>query len=181
MDLIKEYWRKFHKTKDIEWIGKILDHYKLILFGVAMKYIKEPEGAKDVVQEVFLIALQQMPKTKIDNIGGWLYTVTRNEALKRIKWTDQQRKNAVADQEAPIDETTVDQAWSIEKKEEELWKAIEDLNEDQKTCIIGFYIQNKSYQEIVALSKYSLKEVKSHLQNGKRNLKNKLGDHPLFK
>lgn len=180
MQLINEYWRKYQHTKEIAWLGKILDHYNLILFGVAMKYMKEVEMAKDVVQEVFLIALEHMPKTNIDNIGGWLYTVTKNEALKKLKLVDLQRNFKDLVQEEVSEDEVMVKAKKIEEKEQQLWKAIDELNVDQRRCIILFFIKNKSYQEIAATTSYTLKEVKSHLQNGKRNLKIKLGDHPLF-
>jgi RNA polymerase sigma-70 factor (ECF subfamily) len=45
------------------------------------------------------------------------------------------------------------------------------LNKEQKKCIELFYLQKKSYIQIVALTGYTLMQVKSHIQNGKRNLK----------
>ena len=55
-----------------------------------------------------------------------------------------------------------------------LEKAIEELNEDQRKCIKLFYLKERSYNEIVDETGYSLNEVKSFIQNGKRNLKIKL-------
>ncbi len=181
MDIIHEYWSKYQRTKDTLWIGKILEHYSLILFGVAMRYMKNPEEAKDVVQQVYLIALEKMPTTKIQNIGGWLYMVTKNEALQKL---DKSKR------EAPLlgviheeDEGTrgIEHAEMIDHKETALWEAINTLNEDQKYCIIHFFIENWTYQQIEDTGKYTMKEIKSNIQNGKRNLKIKLGDHPLFK
>jgi RNA polymerase sigma-70 factor (ECF subfamily) len=45
------------------------------------------------------------------------------------------------------------------------------LNEEQKKCITLFYLEEKSYQEITAITGYTLNQVKSYIQNGKRNLK----------
>ena len=50
-------------------------------------------------------------------------------------------------------------------------ECIERLNDEQKECIRFFYYNNKSYREISSLMKLDEKNVKSHLQNGKRNLK----------
>ncbi|MNL72987.1 hypothetical protein D3C87_1983880 [compost metagenome] len=38
-------------------------------------------------------------------------------------------------------------------------------------CVELFYLHKKSYQEIADSTDYTLKEVKSNIQNGKRNLK----------
>ncbi len=56
----------------------------------------------------------------------------------------------------------------------QLEKAISELNEDQRRCIDLFYLKDKSYNEIAELTGYTLNEVKSFIQNGKRNLKIKL-------
>lgn len=52
-----------------------------------------------------------------------------------------------------------------------LEKCIEHFAGEQKECIRLFYFDNKSYREIAATLKQDEKKVKSHLQNGKRNLK----------
>ena len=53
-------------------------------------------------------------------------------------------------------------------------KAMDSLQENQKTCIDLFYLKNKSYQEITQLTGFSNNDVKSYIQNGKRNLKIKM-------
>jgi RNA polymerase sigma-70 factor (ECF subfamily) len=52
--------------------------------------------------------------------------------------------------------------------------ALKMLNEEQKVCIELFYLQQKSYAEVVELTGYTLNNVKSFIQNGKRNLKLKM-------
>ena len=61
----------------------------------------------------------------------------------------------------------------LQKEElmEELEKAIPLLNFEQRNCIEQFYLQKKSYIEIAESTGYTLMQVKSHIQNGKRNLK----------
>ena len=56
----------------------------------------------------------------------------------------------------------------------EMGEAIVSLNSDQKQCIHLFYLEKKSYDEIANETGYSVNKVKSHIQNGKRNLRNYL-------
>jgi RNA polymerase sigma-70 factor (ECF subfamily) len=49
--------------------------------------------------------------------------------------------------------------------------AITTLNEEQKQCIELFYLNEKSYHEVEQITGYTYNEVKSYIQNGKRNLK----------
>ncbi|MCI0613671.1 sigma-70 family RNA polymerase sigma factor [bacterium] len=53
---------------------------------------------------------------------------------------------------------------------EELNAAVDRLEESQRICIELFYFEEKSYQEISEITRLEIKQVKSHLQNGKRNL-----------
>lgn len=48
---------------------------------------------------------------------------------------------------------------------------LEELNAEQKDCIKLFYLEKQSYQEIAERTGFSLMQVKSYIQNGKRNLK----------
>jgi RNA polymerase sigma factor (sigma-70 family) len=49
--------------------------------------------------------------------------------------------------------------------------ALQQLSTEQQQCVTLFYLEKKSYQDITQLTGYSLLQVKSHIQNGKRNLK----------
>ena len=48
---------------------------------------------------------------------------------------------------------------------------MELLNPEQKQTVELFYLQEKSYKEIVDQTGFSMNDVKSYIQNGKRNLK----------
>ena len=63
---------------------------------------------------------------------------------------------------------------------EQMNEALEELNMEQRQSIELFYLQKKSYQEICEQTGFSFMQVKSYIQNGKRNLKlillKRLGD-----
>ena len=46
-----------------------------------------------------------------------------------------------------------------------------ELSAEQKTCVTLFYLQKKSYSDIVASTGFNIMQVKSYIQNAKRNLK----------
>lgn len=49
--------------------------------------------------------------------------------------------------------------------------ALDELNPEQKQCVTLFYLQKKSYRQICEETGFSYMQVKSFIQNGKRNLK----------
>ena len=59
-----------------------------------------------------------------------------------------------------------------EKQDESevLLEAIEQLKDGQRECIRLFYLKELSYKEVADITQLDLKQVKSNIQNGKRNL-----------
>ena len=50
-------------------------------------------------------------------------------------------------------------------------EALHELAPEQKTCIEEFYLGQKTYQQIADKTGFNYMQVKSYIQNGKRNLK----------
>jgi RNA polymerase sigma factor (sigma-70 family) len=167
-----ELLQRFYLDKNNEWLGILLQRYTLLLLGVCMKYLKNEEEAKDAVQQIFLKTITELHKYKVDYFKSWMYMVAKNHCLMKLR-----NKNNTAIEindrvlSAP-DETESNK--THQQKEITLTnmeQALESLNQEQQQCVTLFYLEKKSYQEITQLTGYSLLQVKSHIQNGKRNLK----------
>ena len=165
-----ELLEKFYSDHDNQWLGIVLQRYTVLLLGVCMKYLKNEEEAKDAVQQIFLKAITELGKYKVSYIKSWLYMVARNHCLMKLR-----DKNVFI----PVEDNTQLAASETDRKElvqkeitlTLLETSLEELNPEQKTCVTLFYLQKKSYQEIVDSTGFSLLQVKSYIQNGKRNLK----------
>ena len=78
-------------------------------------------------------------------------------------------------------EDAADEAADAEEHEQQLQRleaTLAELPPDQRQCLELFYLEKKSYREVAALTGLDLKAVKSHLQNGKRNLRRHLQAAP---
>ena len=167
-----ELLQRFYADRDNEWLGILLQRYTLLLLGVCMKYLKNEEEAKDSVQQVFLKAINELHKYKVDYFKSWIYMVAKNHCLMKLrdkgKYTVEISDNIMA----AADEIT-DKNNYIEKDKAltNMAMALTQLNKEQQLCVTLFYLEKKSYQEITDQTQFSLLQVKSHIQNGKRNLK----------
>ena len=162
----------YYNDKNPEWIGILLQRYTLLLLGVCMKYMKNEEEAKDCVQQVFLKVLTELSKHKVDYFKSWLYTVAKNHCLMKLRNTQGKLvKELTENTEVILQNDDKVSVLENEKTYNQLEEALDELNEEQKQCVILFYLQKKSYQQISDATGYSLMQVKSHIQNGKRNLK----------
>lgn len=163
---------KYYATEDTEWLGLLLERYTMLLFGVCMKYMKQEEEAKDCVQQVFLKAITELKKYKVDYIKSWLYMVAKNHCLMKLRDDPAKYKTELSDKfVAPDDSASRQEMIEKDKLLQFIEISLDELNPEQKRCVTLFYLQKKSYQEIADETGFSLLHVKSYIQNGKRNLK----------
>lgn len=161
-----------HK-KEIAAIFKI--HSKDIL-GVCYYVLKNKETSKDILMDTFEVALKKNDFDTIDNPKYWLMQVARNLSLKRFnkslktKYSD----NIENISDIFMDYEDIEEHISEDQLEKQLIQEIGLLKPQQSKCIELFYLAKNSYQEIAHTTGLDIKAVKSHIQNGKRNLKNKL-------
>ena len=164
----------FYKDRNNEWLGILLQRYTMLLLGVCMKYLKNEEDARDCVQQIFLKSITELHKYKVDYFKSWIYMVAKNHCLMKLR--DKHGKIPVELTENHIAtpaETADRQDFLNDEKTFELMNnSLEELNKEQKLCVTLFYLEKKSYNEVSEITGFSVMQVKSHIQNGKRNLKN---------
>src|SRR6476661_4694283 len=161
----------YYQDKDPEWIGILLERYTLLLLGVCMKYLKDENEARDCVQQIFLKVLTEVSKYKIDFFKSWLYMVAKNHCLMRLRDKGSKGAKELNDNYAAGEDADRQELIAHEQTYDLLEEALNDLNEEQKQCVILFYLKKNSYTQISEKTGYSLMQVKSYIQNGKRNLK----------
>ena len=164
--------QNFYVDKNNEWLGILLQRYTLLLLGVCMKYLKNEEEARDCVQQVFLKTITELHKYKVDYFKSWLYMVAKNNCLMKLR---DKGKHPVEMNEkmlsTPYETEDINSFIEKDAALSNMETALHSLNEEQLKCITLFYLEKKSYQDITEQTGYSLLKVKSHIQNGKRNLK----------
>ena len=170
-----ELLNNFYLEHDNQWLGLLLERYTLLLLGVCMKYLKNEEEAKDSVQQIFLKAITELHKYRVEYFKSWIYMVAKNHCLMKLR---DRKGKLTADLTENVagfaPETQQDeklQQLEKEKRLELMGSALQELGNEQKRCVTLFYLEKQSYQEIAQHTGYSILKVKSHIQNGKRNLR----------
>ena len=167
----QELLRRYYQEGNKEWLGILLQRYTLLLLGVCMKYLKNEEAARDAVQQIFLKAITELEKYEVEFIKSWLYMIAKNHCLMQFRDKNRQLVE-LSEQMAETEDT--DEKLSIKEKDQLLdWmhESIKNLNPEQQQCVTLFYLEKRSYQEVSELTGYSILQVKSSIQNGKRNLR----------
>lgn len=163
---------KYRNTGDNYFFGELFKRYTHLVYGVCLKYLKDPDDSQDAVMQVFEKLMEDLKKHEIDNFKSWLYSVAKNHCLMKLRKEPLMLR--LEDDRDHIMENE-DSLHLLNEKELQLVKlekAMECLNDRQKLCVELFYLKEKSYREITEETGYSIGEVKSYLQNAKRNLRN---------
>ncbi|MFC2102049.1 RNA polymerase sigma factor [Bacteroidota bacterium] len=179
----EELFREYLLHRKPEVAEALYLRFMHLVFGVCFKYLKEEEKAKDAVMSIFEKLLTHPPEQEIRNVKNWLYTISKNHSLLILRHEGAEmrykaKKARELGREIMEFEGSVypDSASLQAITEKRLHEAVDQLKDDQRTCIVLFYFEDYSYQEIVDHTGYSYDKVKSYIQNGKRNLKIMLED-----
>lgn len=163
----------FRRSGSVRYLGLLYERYLPMVYGVCLKILKDAGKSEDATMAIYEEVAKKVPEHQIDNFRGWLYVLARNHCLmewrktqrRPVEWLAPEDMNRFDDAEAAVEfEFPVDRT--------PLEKCLETLNEVQRQTVQQFYFEDKSYKEIADLTGEDLGKVRSHLQNGRRNLKN---------
>ena len=163
---------EFQNSGDLAILGVLYKRYMHLIFGICFKYLKNKADCEDAVMQIFEKLIKDVPRFKIDNFKSWLHVTTRNFCLMQIR--AQKNKEGITDSIENMEfslPTHHNNESSIEGDLVAMEKCIEKLIPEQQQCVNLFFLQERSYRQIVEIAGYELKKVKSYIQNGKRNIK----------
>ncbi len=168
----------YQNTKNSLVVGELFKRHSLMCYAVCMKYLKNEDAAHDATMNIFEKLFTDLQKHQINNFKSWLHTVCKNHCLILLR-----KPNVLVSIDESEEEnshlfmqlTNVlnhdDNKHEKEEKLQVLEQSIVELKDKQRECIELFFLKQKSYQEISIQTGYTENEVKSYIQNGKRNLK----------
>lgn len=162
---------------DMFALGIIYDRYGHLVFGLALKYMKNQQDAEEITSRVFESLQRKIASSPIKYFKSWLYTISKNECLMELR----KKTPFTSDVTDLIEDETDNLYLDKEIRLELLESAIAKLKDEQRKCVEQFYLESKSYQQISDELEMPLTQVKSAIQNGKRNLKLLLEQHNEFK
>lgn len=169
----EELIHEFLHSGNRKYYGEICDRYIPLVYGLCLKYLRNEALAQDAVMQIFENVQQHQSLPSIKSFRPWIYQVSKNFCLQHLR---QKNMETVSDFDPEFVES-LENAMQPHNDDlngirlDALRDSLEQLSPPQQTCIRLFFMEEKSYEEITKITGYSLNNVKSHIQNGKRNLK----------
>jgi RNA polymerase sigma factor (sigma-70 family) len=167
-ELAAQYWQ----SNDLSVLGELYNRYMDLVYGVCLKYLKEPEDAQDSVMSIFEELVTKLQKHEVDNFKSWLYTLAKNHCLMRLRSEKKKGTVKIADDLMQSEENLhLQDVLEKEANFKHLEYCMAQLANEQRQVIELFYLQGKCYNEIAAQTGMDWNHVRSFIQNGRRNLK----------
>ncbi|HEU4858842.1 MAG TPA: sigma-70 family RNA polymerase sigma factor [Chitinophagaceae bacterium] len=162
----------YRQSGDLKVLGELYQRYMDLVYGVCLKYLKEPERSQDAVMQIFEELVPKLKKHEVENFRGWLHQVAKNYCLMQLR-TPKNFKTVELPALLMQNEEDVHLNGVMEKEEnfQKLEKCLASLPDEQRTMIKLFYLDGRCYNEIVESTGYNWNHVRSSIQNGRRNLK----------
>jgi RNA polymerase sigma-70 factor (ECF subfamily) len=163
---------QYRQTGNLSVLGDLYNRYMDLVYGVCLKYLKDPEEAQDAVMAIFEELITKLTLHQVENFKSWLYTLAKNHCLMKLRQQKKVPTGKIVDEfmQSDDDEHLKD---VLDKEEHfrQLDGCMEQLADQQRKVIELFYLQGKCYNEISAETGMEWNSVRSSIQNGRRNLK----------
>lgn len=158
-------------TGDPDVIARLYKPYMPLVYGSCLKYFKNVADAEDAVMDIYEKITKKARTHNIEFFKSWLFVVTRNHCFEKLrkKTSDTDKENAASlmYSEDVFHPDTVNKDMEMTVLHECLGK----LEDHQKAIVQLFYFKKMSYADIAKEYDLTFNQVRSRIQNGRRNLK----------
>ncbi len=167
---------QYRQQGDLGVLGNLYSRHTELVYGVCLKYLGEEEKAADAVMDIFEELVEKAKKHDIGQFRPWLYVLAKNHCLMQLRKAGRDFSQSFDPElmhSLPLLHPDDDKQAASNKELalQALEQCIQTLNAIQQDCLRLFYFDDKSYQDIADAQKLDLGLVRSHIQNGRRNLK----------
>lgn len=168
---------RYKAENDPKWVGILYDRYAHLVLGLCVKYMKNIPAAQDMAAEIFESLFSKLMRYEVETFRSWIYQTSKNACLMRLR-SEKSKVGTVrlngSSLEIPAERDGLPEELRFMERWESLEKQLPKLSQGQQICIQGFYLEGLSYEELAERNGFSVKAVKSHIQNGRRRLKGML-------
>ena len=153
------------RAGDDSALAVLYDRYATLALGMALKIVRDPNEAEDVVHDAFIAVVERADQFRPDrgSLVAWLVTMVRNLALDRSR--RRTRRAQILDDEVrhepPQPVLDPEQLSWVERERDAVRSAMSKLSDSQRATLEIAFFEGLSYPEIAARENVALGTVKS--------------------
>jgi RNA polymerase sigma-70 factor, ECF subfamily len=158
------YLLELVRARDQSAMAALFDRYGGMVFSIALRVLREPSSAEDVMQEVFIRLWENSEAfvTGRGSLAGWLAVVSRNRAVDVLR-----RRRSSDSVEEIVLPTNTDLASEAERNimMEKVRRVFGSLPPDQQRSLEMAFFEGLSHSEIAAQTGTPLGTVKTRIRS----------------
>jgi len=165
------------KSGDTRAMGDLYDRFGAAVYAIALRMVREPATAEDLVQETFIRVWNgiQLFDEHRGTLGAWVAAVTRNRVLDHIRSLDWRMKQAACDLDRVDRHVARDIAWEGESIQSTvLTKAVTGLADNYRRVLELAYLEGLSQSEIAIRIDRPIGTVKTWARGALRSLRTRI-------
>ncbi|UII56369.1 sigma-70 family RNA polymerase sigma factor [Cytobacillus spongiae] len=152
----------------------LVEKYRNDLFRVIYAVLRDQKEAEDATQEAFMKIYTSLPQYENQGLKTWMTRIAVNHAID-VKRKRERRREEVSDRitafELPAEQETVESAIIKKEQHDLIKKRMNELPTNYRDVIYGFYIEEKSYQQMAEEQQVQVKTVETKLYRARHWMK----------
>lgn len=172
------------KVEDSRAFGELVTRYESKVYSLALRMVRNPEDAEDVLQDTFLRAYRGIKSFQGNStFSTWIYRITANSALMRLR---KRQLPTVSIEDSDERETPINIAdWApgpveqllSHETQQAMSEAIEALPPEFRQVFVLRDVEELSNAEVAEILDISIAAVKSRLHRARLKVRNRLATH----
>ena len=182
--MIDSSFRSFASLSDDDLVGlykssanqdalaAFYQRYASLILGTCFKYLKNTEKAADASADIYTELVSKLLKYDVENPKAWLFMLTKNHCLQLLRKEKSRAETEFSEEfMQSADDFNLDKVMEKENLLDAMHDCLSQLKDEQQKAVSLFYLEKKCYQQIAQITGLEWNQVRSHIQNGRRNLK----------
>lgn len=164
---------------DREAFRRLYERYWRVVYSIAQDWLKSPEGAQDIVQDVFSKLWEKRARLgQVKDIRSYLFIMARNEIVSAVKSQPVRAYSIDSYMEAlPGNDLQPDHALGLKQSEAVVHAAVEQLSPRQKLIFQLTRQEGLSHEEIADRLGLTKETVGNHATRALQNIRGFLREH----
>ena len=163
---------------------KVLREHRNRVYGYALYFLRNPDDAEDITQDVFLKVWQHWDNIDKSRMAAWMMRVTYNQCIDMSRRRKASVNNRTASAEFDFERLSsdpnncIDPEWSLEFSETQktLLSALGTLPRKTQSMLLLHYFQGLKYETIGEILDTKVSTIKVAIHRGRKMLRQVLAE-----
>ncbi|MFD6438225.1 sigma-70 family RNA polymerase sigma factor [Peribacillus sp. NPDC060186] len=144
----------------------LIETYKETIFRTVYSVLRNQKDAEDATQEVFIKIYTSLPQYKNQGFKTWITRIAVNHAIDLKRKKERQKEDSHEEQPSEAHLGLSDDVEAVffrNERRKQVLRKLNDLPDGYRDVVYGYYIKEKTFQQIAEEQQIQVKSVEVKL------------------